>query len=1265
MNKIDLTLKKHDEKGTLTCKLYKAIEENNITIVLGAPGSGKTTILEKFYEENKSKSKFLKIDRFLKLEEKLEEKKEILLLDGLDEFRSVDAEKSFILTRLGYKISKLNNIKIVISCREMDWYGETDTKALKDEIKKDVHVYNVLPLNLKQQKELAKILDVEKKDEFIEKFTDLGFLDNPQMFYMLTKVYEKEEKIETKYDLYRLFIKEAKEKNTTNIINKVNIIEDNLFFKIVGYISFFYIFSGVKEFGENFIDNICNRKEGYERENIEKVLKSSLFNQNRFIHRTLAEFSLANYINSYLLEEKNKLSIERIKTLFIKNNRVPTELRGTYAWLCSLTRSEKLISYDPYYQAIHGDNSLFDDKLKQTILLKIKEYSKKNPWFFGFGEKIDLEGFYNKNLDDFLIKEFEEAIELNNHYQVLIIEIFNSAKKVTKRIENFLKEKVFLEDVRNIVKADILELFQEDINFLKKVLFEIENKRVLDKNDDLKEKILSVLYPRIIDKEQISKYLSLYGEKVIGHCKYLYKTEYSDKFDLVDNLYKFKYYKKIRSKLSHNDNIKSFIDDYFLETILEYNKSLSAKDIYKIIKHFKQYYEDYREIKFNSYRYELEDKLQISENILIELANELYSLYIDDVVQENEFQVYLWNFKHFFNYKNPDKRSEILFSKMNKALKAETNRSIFFEALSYAKRDEGNKIIETKELLEKVQDYGLEEDFFNWKNPKKSQWQIEDEKIIKEKKEKEKSIRKKNEEHFKSMSDEEIQKNFGSLHYVAQNLYIESSTKKERYLKPQTLDRLKNILKKAIISEPIDPELLTLKSLAKNSFSARRNIDTMYYVSATLNKEYAKIKNIEFKKYLFIVYMMHKHIVNIAQGSFLDDLKIIDEVFVKDTIKEYFILLLDEYGFKYKDAILPYIKKCDDIEKLEELIYIALPDGKSVCDGLIDNFLKVFNFDISLLVLNELLEIETNEENRYLISALKILSENRREDFTISMAIAIQSIFEHKKKRIVEAKSSIKIKIIDFMLNQFKTEASIENHNGWQSGKDITASFLRIEALEILSLEELKGLGKNYTSKDNIWTYRIANKISELESSKADSLHSLYSIEELKSVIFENKIISNEDFFTEISLRLDDLKDEIEDNRYNGKKPFYNENKTSKNEEACRDEILRRLKDKYQDINLTKEQHEADNRVDLNIKYNENSEFEIQIECKKDNNADIYKGIQEQLIGKYLSSKVKYGVYIIFYFGDRKDKEKFLKKVYATRPIEQKNFVKILCIDLT
>ncbi len=1269
MKFIDLYLYRYNKEVQNKYLLNDVIAQNNIIVILGAPGSGKTSILKKYQSENKN-VQLLKVKSFIKFDNQIDEKTEILLLDGLDEYRSTTNDKTFVMSEIGNKINKLSNLKIVISCRSLDWYGETDQDALKEQINQKAEVYSILPLDYEQQRVLANMSNIEDVDTFTKKFSSYGFLENPQMFKMVAELFKENPDgiLESKKTLYETFIKNAREQNLTHKSATAKQLEPNEILKYTGYLASYYMFSSIDEFNENILDNICSNEKGYRREDLEATLRTTLFDDRRFIHRTIAEFSLAYFLVNYKLND-TAISKNRIKSLFVKDGKIPTELRSVYAWVCSLIGDKEFISVDPYYQTVYGDNTHFSDELKREIVLAVREYAKTNPYFIDFGRTRDIEGFYTDELGEFLTRELKNALKQKNHYAFFLINIFRSAKTIDEEVKKYLKSVIADNSVKSYIRDNLVEVFKDDIDFLKEVLKQIQENKVQDSGDEIKEAILSILYPKYITPTEVGKYIILFKSGAGRYSYYLYNTPYLNKFDLVNTIHKTCYKTKENNNyLLIPENIEPFVSDYFLETLLKYKEGLSEEEIYKFIKHFRQYYDKYQHIEFESFRLEILDKEKKKELELIELANAIFSLYLDDFLKDNNKQIdYLYNFNSFFSYKKPTYASDIIFSKMDAKFDANKNKALFYTALSYLPRDENNKVIATEKLQETIKKFGYEEKFEKYQN---NPAHIKLEKIRKKRKTqqeaKDKKIRDENEQYFSSKSDQELQRSFSALNYIEQFYYIKDADKKAlRYFTKETLKRLTKILKNAIYSPLIEPKYLTLESLAKDSPQASRNIDRVYFSSVFLNKgSDIHITNKEFLKYLYINCLVNSNTGNINHGDLIERIEERDREFVLQTLKEYISLLLDTYIPKYKELFWKYVKNEVSLEELKQIAKLSNYQ-QSYEESILENCLNAFHFNISLDDLENLGKIDTSNKNYALITALKTFQENKREKFTINMAIILHEIFGYHYYRFNNLESSVKVKIIDYMMNQFNTEKSIESVNGVQSDKNICAFFLHDNSLSILTIEELKALQKLHKYEDDIWHPRIANKISKLKQQNRDQAHQPLTIEKIKNFIFSDDIVSQEDFYADVKEKLNALKTEIEDNRNNDKKPFYNSYNSKKDEESCRDIILHRLSDKYgKDLDLTKEKYEANNRVDINIKYRADQNYEVQIECKRDDNQAIYRGIQEQLIDKYFASNVQYGIYLIFYFGDKKDKKKFLQKVQNSRPKKYANNIEIICIDL-
>lgn len=441
------------------------IVKNRINIILGQPGGGKTTLLEHYKNSNsQDKIQLLDVKQLLKFPNCIEHQIDILLLDGIDEYRIASQDSTFVAEELGYKISEIlqkqSNLKIILTCREMDWFGE-DNDKLEQYINEKVEIFYLQPLDSDQQSKFVNLLVDKKQEEFLEKFKNSNFLTNPQLLYMLSEIWKNENvNLTSKTDIYQAFIKTAiKECNKQHSTHQ-KYLEEQQALRLLGYLSYFYFFCGIEKFEPEVLKHISTEEYGYSYDLLNQMIQTKLFSKRNFIHKTVAEFALAYHTVEFQLK-KHYWDLEKIKTLFVnKNGKISSRLRGAYAWLCSLSKNKEFIEIDPYYQAIYGDNSLFDIEQKKFVLEAVREYSQLNPYFINFAQHLDLKGFYVQELDKTLMTEYDKAIKLDNHYIYFLSYIITQGHDVSKNMEDFIQSKI-RDDISYYYKTELLKYFEK------------------------------------------------------------------------------------------------------------------------------------------------------------------------------------------------------------------------------------------------------------------------------------------------------------------------------------------------------------------------------------------------------------------------------------------------------------------------------------------------------------------------------------------------------------------------------------------------------------------------------------------------------------------------------------------------------------------------------------------------------------------------------------------------------------------------------------
>jgi len=1223
---------------------YSKLLDNKFSVILGSPGSGKTR-LAKHLEEIFPKSKYFTVQDFMDEEEDelLEKIEEILILDGFDEYRLSEKSKTQVIRNFARKIKKLfkkKEFKIILTCRELDWYGDNDTNALKE----------ILNIEIKEPF-FIEPLDEVVLQEFIEKskvdkakilaLYNKGLITTPQLFKIAIDVLGDED-INNKSELFEKFItKSVEEKNISHKETKQFISKDEMF-DYLGYMAYFYMFSDIKDFNEEVVFEIVSDR--YKKDFIEQLLTTKIFKNNTFMHRTIAEFLCGKFFANKI--EKKEIDKILIIDKFKNKNFIYTELRATYAWLCALSADKELIEIDPFYQLIYGENSHFSIEFKKDIILAIKKYTIKNPYFLDsdtYYLKNELEGFYinDKNFDEFLIKEFDEAISMKNHYVYLFEIIFASnIDRLSEKIKSFLFEKMFDNNLIVYIKKKFLKSGLFSDKQIKAILNAIKEGKIQDKDNSLKIVILELLINELTNDEVIDIFKLFEKNNMMHICFFLYDLNFDRKKELVLKIEK-EIFQNIRNKYDEIyekwNCIEHFLENFYFELF----HTKGADEIYAFLKKVRKFYKDYEEIKV--------DKGYINKNIkernekeLQELTNKIFELYFNDLKFDKNIFHLVYEFYKWFPLAYPSNVSEVIISNIKQIEDEKVKKDLFWTAMQHFK----NKDKFDDVFLKLSKELRLEDEYEKFKNPKKSKFEIKQEKLEKEiEEEKQKEIEENN-KFFRQLNKEKFLSRFGALDFFSYLILFEKENI-EDYIDIEIFDEFKSYFKDFIFSGNFI-EYVGVDKFVQN-LKDNRKIDTVFYTSLCLNRNTENLLtklDDDLKMYLYLFSLKEKNVINICHNDW----------FIEKIEKDNFDLakhsLIKAFEIKYNlsENIKKRIKD-SELEQLKELFNLVL-----YSDNFVNSYIKVYSFNISKEEINDLKTLE----NTKLLKVFEKFCDNQLldENELVIFYVNIFDRFNKTSKSIFDVlDKKIRLLIFENFLLVFDDESKMPFKDGVQSDLDITRSFVRDNILDVLKDNEIEILLKKDISE--YWKNRLKWKLAKNESY---SEYKHFRLKELKNFIENRGFLSERDFFRYVILKMDSLIEKIEANENNQKDFFWNSDR-SKNENECRDAFVNLLNVGEENF-IIREEEIGNDRADFTI-FSKIKDWKIRIECKKDKHRELFNAIRTQLIDKYLFQKLNYGMYLVFYFGDRKKTISYIKdKIEKNIPIEWKDKVKVKIIDL-
>ena len=537
-------------------------------VLLGDPGTGKTTAFKQEYSALGSEALFVTARDFLTFDVDLhpEWRGKILFIDGLDEVRAGPNDARHSLDGIRQRLDQLGKPVFRLSCRAADWLGNNDAVKLSSVVGDGIEP-TVLLLDSLCDADVEEILRsfpyVEEPQAFIAAARERGMEDilrNPQTLELIARAVAKsgtwpKDRMDT-FDMACLQM--ATETNEEHLQAGRPPIPENVL-TAAGRICSMLILSG------NSGCSLQNRdaEDGYlrldsfgedQKESFRFALATRLFKSDgpeRFvpIHRHVAEFLGARYLSRTI---DDGLPYGRVAALMTGyDGRVVSELRGLSAWLAALSRPARndLIARDPTGVGLYGEIRHFRASEKMGLLEALADEGTR----LGGGDRL-ARAFSSLSVLD-LEEQFKELLgepgESGDRitFVLFILRVLAHGTPLPS-----LKEPLF-ELVRNdslpsAVRAAALRAFirscidhEEKSARLKALLEDVQSNAVPDHDDQILGVLLFALYPdglppdRVLDLLREPRLPNFFGTYFLFWSRGLVSQSNSDQVaPLLDSL---------------------------------------------------------------------------------------------------------------------------------------------------------------------------------------------------------------------------------------------------------------------------------------------------------------------------------------------------------------------------------------------------------------------------------------------------------------------------------------------------------------------------------------------------------------------------------------------------------------------------------------------------------------------------------------------------------------------------------------------------------
>ncbi len=537
----EITQDESDQHGERNSRPLEEFRSKPAYVLLGDPGSGKTTAFEVESGEVGEEAVLISARDFItfSVSSHPEWQGKTLFIDGLDEVRVGSSEVRTPFDAIRSRLDRLGRPRFRISCREADWLGDNDRKNLA--IVSPNSQVTTLRLDPLSDSNIEDILNahtgVDDAQDFVSEARErgiAGLLSNPQTLNMLADVVGGNKgwpasRLETFDQACRRMADERNEEHAY----ATHLPAPDQTLDAAGHLCAVQLISGAAGFSlkhnESDADYPAYDACEYESpDRLRQTLSTRLFkgvSVGRFapVHRHTAEFLGARHLAKLI---GDGLSTRRVLALIAgEDGVVVTELRGLSAWLAAHSRTarEELITSDPIGVGLYGDIRGFSPDEKRKLILSLNREVARLPYKLRFAAAFAP--LASPDMESTLRDELTKSDRDGDHQ--LVVEFLLSVLRGGTPLPSL--SEIMLDIVRDYswwprVTEPALDAFihnsaddPESISKLRQLLEEIRAGRVADPDHELLGTLLAHLYPREVQPSEVWDYLSEEGDtRLVG-----------------------------------------------------------------------------------------------------------------------------------------------------------------------------------------------------------------------------------------------------------------------------------------------------------------------------------------------------------------------------------------------------------------------------------------------------------------------------------------------------------------------------------------------------------------------------------------------------------------------------------------------------------------------------------------------------------------------------------------------------------------------------